>query len=80
MFVEHPSQKFASSVGVAYSDDVAPAELCLFLNRQATKMSALTGFSRKREPFAVPLKIRAPGFFGVRGHVRAFNAAGGNGC
>jgi hypothetical protein len=58
------SDRLSSSVGAAYSGDVAPTELGSFWNRQTTKMSALTGFSKNGESFAVPLKIRAPGFAG----------------
>ena len=64
IFVEPTTKTISSSVGAAYSDDVAPTELCSFLNRQATKMSALTGFSQKGESSAGSLKTHAPGFAG----------------
>jgi hypothetical protein len=43
IFVEPSAEIISSPIGAAYSDDVAPTELCSFLNRKATKMSALTG-------------------------------------
>ena len=54
-------QQNTSPVGAANSANVAPTELGSFWNRQATKLSALTGFSRKGESSAVPVKLRAPG-------------------
>jgi len=49
IFVAQTQTKYRP-VGAAYSapipDDVAPTELDLFMNRQATKISALTGFSQ----------------------------------
>jgi hypothetical protein len=59
IFVESRYKTISSSVGAAYPDDVAPTELDSFLNRQATQMSALTGFSKNGKSSAIPSKIRA---------------------